>query len=875
MMGRLRSSKPSLVARWTLFTIGALACFLDRNVVLAAQAPPGDSIAQNVSVPLTSFDKASNYFVLGGLFSMTSAGTYSEKGIHRAEAMRCAVKNFNASPDILPGLTVYYHIADDLDLPSHSVYKTMNFIDDGIMAVIGAGASSITDVDSKVLSSFNIPLVSYASSTTSLANIVQYPNLLRTVADDSYQTKAMIALAEQFDWTLIAAIGTDDTYGAAGLASFLMEAKAANIKIPCSETVTGGQMAAVTGFSTCLAGSQVKVVMIFANEANAASIITALKMASAVSADMVFIASDSWSTTLPPTILRNNGVDPSILTGTISTIQWPGDLTPIKDCFANINPLAYPQLTTYWENKFKCSTDPSFTGSVCPMGYNPNRIACRCNGQETLAGVTPNNKAALVYDAVHTILNALDYLLNKCNQLPDSFQNICASATLTAENILDAARLLKFDGLSGEISFSGVNRRVSSYSYIQYNGSAWNMIGDWTTRGNSSVAHLNRAALTWRPGNTEPPVSVLIPDYVKSSDAVVIAVKAIAAAGLVIDLFLAIYIARNTRHEVIKRSSPLFCLLMLLGMALIYVDLFLWDGPQSTTTCVSKIWVPLVGFATVMGPLLAKTFRIYQIFNSKRLRSRTLRNSHLIGMFAFVLSGQLALLVIWTAFDPISPANVISTSSNFYGVISCQGKEPVFQNAMFVAFIAYNCLLLGAGSALSYKTRNVHSSFNESKYIAYTIYNISLCVAVLLPIYLTIGDNPGSTLRTYLVRSLATIFGNTAAMLILFGTKVYQVYRDARADEYDSSGGAGGPSSGRKGSSGNIMGGRRGSGNLMAGQVYVGGPGGPRRVNSAIEGGSRRPSMDVEKKGKEQAAPTPKVMKAVKTTISEGDEGLP
>lgn len=38
-----------------------------------------------------------------------------------------------------------------------------------------------------------------------------------------------------------------------------------------------------------------------------------------------------------------------------------------------------------------------------------------------------------------------------------------------------------------------------------------------------------------------------------------------------------------------------------------YIDLFLWSGEQNQAKCLAKIWVPILGFGFLMGPMLAKT----------------------------------------------------------------------------------------------------------------------------------------------------------------------------------------------------------------------------------------------------------------------------
>lgn len=127
------------------------------------------------------------------------------------------------------------------------------------------------------------------------------------------------------------------------------------------------------------------------------------------------------------------------------------------------------------------------------------------------------------------------------------------------------------------------------------------------------------------------------------------------------------------------------------------------------------------------------TGRVYKIFSNSRLRTRMLLNSHLLAMYGVVLAGELLLLVIWTGYDTLIPTKIQSAASSLYVFEACRGKHERFQGGMFIAFIIYNALLLGAGSIMSYKTRKVHSSFNESKYIAYAVSFNGLCGIIDAP----------------------------------------------------------------------------------------------------------------------------------------------
>ena len=56
---------------------------------------------------------------------------------------------------------------------------------------------------------------------------------------------------------------------------------------------------------------------------------------------------------------------------------------------------------------------------------------------------------------------------------------------------------------------------------------------------------------------------------------------------------------------VVRRASPLFCYLILVGLILVWISLILWTGPQTTFSCNAKLWFALVGYALFMRYVLS------------------------------------------------------------------------------------------------------------------------------------------------------------------------------------------------------------------------------------------------------------------------------
>ena len=129
------------------------------------------------------------------------------------------------------------------------------------------------------------------------------------------------------------------------------------------------------------------------------------------------------------------------------------------------------------------------------------------------------------------------------------------------------------------------------------------------------------------------------------------------------------------------------------------------------------------------------------------------------------------LLIIWFAVDAPKPKVVYYDSEVIY---SCSSNSGTFQTGMLWSLFAFNSVFILAGAFLAFKARNVATDFNESKYIAFSLYNV-IAISVLFVPLISISGLISSTSR-FVMLSMMIIIITSFTVLTLFVPKIYHVW---------------------------------------------------------------------------------------------------
>ncbi|KAJ3177518.1 hypothetical protein HDU85_005888 [Gaertneriomyces sp. JEL0708] len=347
---------------------------------------------------------------------------------------------------------------------------------------------------------------------------------------------------------------------------------------------------------------------------------------------------------------------------------------------------------------------------------------------------------------------------------PPAFANVTATGSL------------HFATTDGDIMLmDAVGDRIGRYEFAQIadSGTAWKTFGYAGLPGsNENVTMLQTTPVKF--ANDIQYIADIVPNKdttVTGNSPAAIAITAIAALMIVVALLILGLIVIHRENKVIKATSPLFNLITLSGIVLAYAALICMVQKPSMFTCNFGLVGLWTGFALVFGPLSAKTWRVYRIFDNARALGGSLTNRNLLAFTTIVVSLELLFLIIWIAISPYSPTLTMSTDYQT-SMWQCKSTDRI-QSTMQTVLIAYNGLILAFTAYVSYKSRGASSRFNESTYIAFCIYNVIVACGIGV-ILIFMGDL--SYGARWHLQNVVVMVAITVCLLALFAPKCLALY---------------------------------------------------------------------------------------------------
>ncbi|KPP73540.1 hypothetical protein Z043_107364 [Scleropages formosus] len=476
---------------------------------------------QNITTNLFS---SSGNILLGGLFPINDltanwsqnlgpnsirCDSINPNGLGLALVMKYTVDEINATPHLLPNVTLGFEIFDTCRQSFIIVKPTMFFLTNGLsenvsvlcnytdynaraMAIIGPQTSEMVTIIGKLLGFFMMPQVSYGATSDTFSDKVQYPSFLRTVPSDQWQAAAIVDLLKKFSWNWVAVVGSEDEYGKQGQAEVSSLAADNSICVAYEGLIPvySDPMPVVLDILDGIYNAKVGVVVVFALP-NPSQIF----FSQVIQRNMtgVWVASSAWAL--------------SDLVISLPNIASIGTVLGFTD-----NTQKLSLLTSYVTVLFTRMKEEREKGLLWKEDYFPMANPC-----PSCSNLSPNNISLItqpvlqrtafnVYRAVYSVAYALHQLLD-CNAA--SCQK--GPSTIYPWQLLEVLRNVSFVIKGKRFQFDSDGNPNVGYDVLTWN---WkNGTFNFTDIGQFyKTLKINQSLINWYTNSSEVPMSTCSAD---------------------------------------------------------------------------------------------------------------------------------------------------------------------------------------------------------------------------------------------------------------------------------------------------------------------------------------------------------------------------
>ena len=449
-------------------------------------------------------DRVNKDFVLAGLLAVHRSA-YAPQGEfcgsarrdQLVEAMLFAIDSINANETLLPNITLGFDIRDTCFIERIGLDEVIDVINGSrdtsvlTLGIVGAAASRVSIPVARLGSIYQIPQVSFSSTSPFLSNRTKFPYFYRTVPPDNFQTKAMIDIIRHFNWTQVSIIYGEASYGQQGAQELRQLAMDNDICIDVDREI--GFEFRIKDFHLLaeeLLASDTNVVILFTHVYNARYLLQEIAKSTSPRR-FTWIASDGWASTLGLAHMFNETV-----AGYFGVTPHAPHVPSFDDYLCQLT------VETNKRNHWFDEIFAAFTS--CNLLSNNS-----CNRNISLTSL-PNyaqdNFVPYMIDAVYVFANALhNYLEENCNFTSGWtwVNQSCAGQNrgLNGSTLRQYLRMVDFiSPLTGNrVTFDNSGSATGSYEILNYQAQisngvieyGYHQVGTWSSSSVNSEPSLN------------------------------------------------------------------------------------------------------------------------------------------------------------------------------------------------------------------------------------------------------------------------------------------------------------------------------------------------------------------------------------------------
>ncbi|NXC25743.1 TS1R1 protein, partial [Campylorhamphus procurvoides] len=652
------------------------------------------------------------------------------------------------------------------------VLPTFQHYEPQAVAVIGPDSTQLSLTTAAVLSVFLVPEISYEASVETLSLKRLYPSFLRTIPSDRQQVKSIFLLLQHFGWTWVVLLGSDNTYGKAGLDALHKLLSANNVCVAYRGTIptnTDANNPELHNLARILTDVRVNVTVIFSNTQSARPFFEVVVQKNITG--MVWVGSEDWS--LSQTIWQVPGIR------TIGSVIGVTVEKPESTMLERFETWKMVQEGTAAEcaSSAEAGREP---GGSTRLDCTPSYTSCR---SLTAASNMYDAQASFnVYSAVYAVAHGLHNLLGCAS-------GACSKGTIYPWQLLQKIRHVNFTLYNSQITFDANGDIHKGYDIImwKWSGPSWasDVIG--TFRVNPDRLSIDPGKVLWHTKDGQAPPSVCseacqpgemrlqqsrhhccfscvacpLGTFLNSSDPYSCqacgldewapvgseacfnrtveflswseplswVLLSLAVLLMLLMAALAVLFALNASTPVVRSAGGKMCFLMLGSLACACSSLFWYFGEPTRLACLLRLTLFAISFTVFLSCVATRSFQILCIFKLNArcpaLYEAWMRHR---GPVLFVATSTAAQAMLCLLAEATSP----SVPLRDYGAYPDRVVLECTPSAGAGATIAYTVLLSVGCFTLSYAGTDLPAGYNEAKSLTVSLLLHLGCSAAVL-----------------------------------------------------------------------------------------------------------------------------------------------
>ncbi|XP_060829665.1 metabotropic glycine receptor-like [Bombus pascuorum] len=245
---------------------------------------------------------------------------------------------------------------------------------------------------------------------------------------------------------------------------------------------------------------------------------------------------------------------------------------------------------------------------------------------------------------------------------------------------------------------------------------------------------------------------------------------------------VALFTWKYGKVKVVRAASPVLLRVIVLGAFFIYCTTIVMYPRPNVITCTVRVWLREIGFSLTYGALMLKTWRISVIFRVKSAKAVKITDGSLLKRLGVIVMTFSVFLSIRTLVAP--PVVIVARTADDLKAYLCR------TDWWDHSFTILEVIFLIWGIRLCIVVRKTPSEFNESRFISMAIYNEFL-LSVFLNVSMLFLQSPANPDLLYVIFFCHTQLTVTLLLCLIFGSKVYVVFRSGGKEDSKHSGATG------------------------------------------------------------------------------------